>query len=123
MAVVYYPKNSIMYKRDTISSSYEQVVLSTQPNTILYFGSSSNLEEISGSFLAITASCALTSSYLIGSIESSSFASNTISSSWATSSSYSSVSISSSYSSTASYVSNINSLPSKSFIIAMSISL
>ena len=65
MAVVYYPKQTIILKRDTISSSYEQVVLNTQPNTILYFGSNS-LEEISGSTIYITSSHALTASYMVG---------------------------------------------------------
>ena len=49
MAIVYYPSSSFMFRRDTISSSFEQVVLSTQPNTILYFGSGSELNELSAS--------------------------------------------------------------------------
>ncbi len=90
MAVVYYPKQSILLKRDTVSASYEQVVLTTQPNTILYFGSNS-LEGFSASVMYITASNALTASLVVGT---SSYALNSNTSSWANdsvSSSYSNI--------------------------------
>lgn len=116
MAVVYYPKQSVVLKRDTISASFEQVVLNTTPNTILYFGSGS-LSEISGSTIYITSSHSLTSSFFQGSIQSSSYSlsasyapisqtyqTNTISSSFASSSISSSYSLNSL---TSSYVSPI----------------
>lgn len=51
-----------MFRRDTVSASYEQVVLSSYPNTILYFGSGSELDVISASVFYMTASYALTAS-------------------------------------------------------------
>jgi hypothetical protein len=103
MALVYYPKQTLILKRDTVSASFEQIVLSTSPNTILYFGSNS-LSEISASSFEITTSWA-------NNVVSSSYA---ISASWAPpissdnsiysiSSSFASSSISSSYARTASY--------------------
>ena len=65
MAIVYYPKQSVILKRDTVSASYEQIVLNTTPNTILYFGSQS-LESFSGSLIEVTASYALSASYAPG---------------------------------------------------------
>lgn len=102
MSVVYYPKSSIILKRDTISASYEQIVLSTQPNTILYFGTGSDMSYISASTIYITASNALTASYMIGTITSASYVDSAVSSSYSLSSSYSPVqpSYSSSVSST-----------------------
>jgi hypothetical protein len=94
MAVVYYPTHTVLYKRNTISASFEQVVLNTQPNTILYFGTGSDPNEISGSVIyitsshALTASLCLTSSFLTGFIESASYSLNSLSSSWARSASW-----------------------------------
>lgn len=77
MAVVYYPKNSIIVRRDTISSSFEELVLSTHPNVVLYFNTASGIEPISLSmFVDITCSYALTAS----------FAKSSVSSSWASAS-------------------------------------
>jgi len=101
MAVVYYPKQSIVLKRNTISASFEQVVLNTTPNTILYFGSGS-ISEISGSTIYITSSHAHTASYLLGFIESASFSILALSASYAPVS----PSVSASYALSASYVLN-----------------
>jgi hypothetical protein len=125
MAVVYYPKQSIILKRDTVSSSFEQVVLSTSPNTILYFGSNS-LSEISASSFQITSSHALTASFLDGFVESASFASFALSASWApglgiessTSSSWASSSLSASYATLA--LNSINGSVSASYALSAS---
>lgn len=127
MAVVYYPKQSVLFKRDTVSASFEQVVLNTTPNTIFYFGSSS-ISEISGSTIYITASNALTASFISGFIESASFASFALSSSWAPSSqtvssissSWASSSVSSSYATTALNV--LNGVNSASYALSASYS-
>jgi hypothetical protein len=66
MAVVYYPKDSVILKRDTNSSSFEQIVLNSQPNTILYFGTDSELSAFSASTVFITSSCSVSSSYVEG---------------------------------------------------------
>ena len=60
MAVIYYPKNQLMYIRDTVTSSsnYESVYLNTQPNTIIYFDTSSMMQGINASLIPITASWA-----------------------------------------------------------------
>jgi hypothetical protein len=65
MSLVYYPKSSLIMRRDTISASYEQIILSTSPNTILYFASNS-INEISSSLFYITCSSALSASYAPG---------------------------------------------------------
>lgn len=89
MAVVYYPKSQFLYKRDTISASYETVVLAVSPNTILYFDTASSVSSASAMDVAITSSWALYS-------ETSSFALNANAGS-SISSSWSSASLSSSY--------------------------
>lgn len=65
MAIVYYPKADVILKRDTISASYEQVVLSNNPNTILFFDSASNLSVLSSSIFYLTSSWAVTASYAL----------------------------------------------------------
>jgi hypothetical protein len=65
MAIIYYPKNSLIYRKDTVSASYEQIVLSTYPNSIIYFGNYSELEQITASNWAITSSWSDTSSYSV----------------------------------------------------------
>lgn len=59
MAVVYYPISSSMYVRNTISASYQQLVLSVLPNTVLYFDTGSGINAISASVIYLTASYAL----------------------------------------------------------------
>lgn len=118
MAVIYYPKNQLMYIRDTTSASYESVYLNVQPNTIIYFDTSSYMQSIDASTIPITASWAMTASVtqIFGVVVSASWASQSLSSSFATTSSYllnyvptvssswSSQSLSSSYANSASYV-------------------
>jgi hypothetical protein len=81
-----------VYRRDTTTASYEQVVLSTHPNTILYFGVDSSLNEFSASTIYITSSHAvysLSASYAPGNPSiSASYANNSTTSSYALSSSY-----------------------------------
>ena len=64
MAVIYYPKNQLLYIRDTVvsASNYESVVLACSPNTVLYFDTSSAVTAASAMNLAVTASWALTAS-------------------------------------------------------------
>lgn len=38
MASIFYPKSNVIVKRDTISASYEEVVITDNPQTILWFG-------------------------------------------------------------------------------------
>lgn len=61
--IVYYPRNQLMFVRDTISASYEQVALSVNPNTVLYMDSGSGLNAISNSYLFLTASRSDTASW------------------------------------------------------------
>jgi hypothetical protein len=99
-----------MYRRDTVSASYEQVVLSSYPNTILYFGSGSELEALSASTFYITTSHAIfaeTASYMQGFIDSASYSSYAVTASYALNGGTGgSASISSSYSLTSSYALN-----------------
>lgn len=63
MAIVYYPKDSIILRRDTISASYEQLELDLIPNAIFYFGP--NLTALTNSLLQVTSSWSNSSSYAI----------------------------------------------------------
>lgn len=105
MAVIYYPKSQFMYRKDTISASYETLVLAVNPSTILYFDTGSNLNAISASEVAMTASWAVSASWAPGG--SSVSASYATSASWApgsgtsTSASWASQSLSSSITTTA----------------------
>lgn len=74
MAVIYYPKDQIMYRRDTNSASYESVVLTINPNTILYFDSGSGLNAISASEVPVTSSWAISASYAFNSLSTASVA-------------------------------------------------
>jgi hypothetical protein len=92
MAVIYYPKNSLLYIRDTVTSAsnYESVVLSIQPNTVLYFDTSS-VSALTPTQVPWTASWALTASIALnagGTSASSSWASSSISASYAITASY-----------------------------------
>jgi hypothetical protein len=110
MAIVYYPKESIVMRRDTVSSSYEQLYLSLTPNTILYFGTSSTLDTITAAAFEMTASWAVSASYAYGSISSASWADIAGSASYAATASYAmnggGSGVSASYATTASYALN-----------------
>lgn len=95
MAVIYYPKNQLMYIRDTTvsASNFESIVLNVAPNTVLYFDTQSLIQTVNATQIPITASWALTASI-------STIFATTVSASWA------SASISASYSGTASYAIN-----------------
>jgi hypothetical protein len=61
MALVYYPKGSVLYVRDTQNTNglYEQLALNCSPDMVLYFDTSSVVNALSSSLLVIT----LSSSY------------------------------------------------------------
>jgi hypothetical protein len=92
MAVIYYPKNQLLYVRDTTSSAsnYESVVLAVSPNTVLYFDTSSAVTAESAMNLAVTASWALTASIsqVLNVVSSASWASSSVSSSYVPTSNY-----------------------------------
>jgi hypothetical protein len=124
MAVIYYPLNSLIARRNTISSSFEEIILSTTPNTIIYFNTSSNIEQISLSmFNDITCSYSQTASFAKSTV-SASWASQSLSSSF--SSSYaqtSSFSITSSFAVTASFALGAGGLTSSYYSYTTSIQL
>lgn len=95
MAVIYYPKNELIYIRDTTTSgsNYESVYLNVQPNTIIYFDTSSMMQGVNASLIPITASWAMTASV-------SQIFATTVTASWATQS------LSSSFSTTSSFALN-----------------
>lgn len=65
MAIIYYPKSQIMFRKDSASASYETLALAVSPNTILYFDpTGSGLSAMSASILEITSSWAYTASCL-----------------------------------------------------------
>jgi hypothetical protein len=68
MAIVYYPKNSIIYRRDTQNTNglYEELVLNCSPDVVLYFDTSSATSVLSASVLivGVSSSYAYTSSYV-----------------------------------------------------------
>ena len=67
MAIIYYPKSQIMFRKDSASASYETLALAVSPNTILYFDpTGSGLSAVSASILEITSSWAYSASYLAG---------------------------------------------------------
>jgi hypothetical protein len=99
MAIVYYPKNQLLYARDTTDQQAEAIVLSSTPNVVLYFGTASVPTSASALDLPITASWARSASI--------SNTYNTFTSGgWATQSLSSSYSLSGSYVITASYATN-----------------
>jgi hypothetical protein len=95
MAILYYPKNQIIARRDGSNPSVEQLILSMAPNMVFYFDTGSNANIASASFLFITASWAQTASV-----------STVLTLTAVTSASFASQSLSSSYSSTASFAQN-----------------
>ena len=56
MAIIYYPKSSIITRRDTVSASFEETLLNVYPSNIFFFDSSSNLSVLSSSVFSITSS-------------------------------------------------------------------
>jgi hypothetical protein len=56
MAIVYFSKDRILFRKDTEDGLYEQVAVATAPDTILFFGSGSDHHEISASTIFITSS-------------------------------------------------------------------
>lgn len=109
MAVIYYPKNQLVYVRDqqVSSSNYESILLQCNPNVVFYFDTSSYMQAVNASQLPITASWAMTASvsniYLL---TSSSFASSSYTASYLTAGVTSSNANTSSYTITASYALN-----------------
>ena len=62
MAVIYYPQNSVLLQRNTVSGSQVVQVINCLPsNTIFYFDTSASLQ--SGSIQIDTASYAYTASF------------------------------------------------------------
>jgi hypothetical protein len=109
MAVIYYPKNQLVYIRDqTVSASnYESILLNVSPNTVLYFDTQSLMQSVNALLIPITASWALTASLsTVILVTSSSFASSSFTASYLTSGASASYSNSSSYAVSASYAVN-----------------
>ena len=109
-----------MYIRDstTSGSNYESVYLNVQPNTIIYFDTSSMMQGVDASIIPITASWALTASVTQLFVSSSysqyadtasiaSTASFALNANSSPSSSWASQSLSSSFATTASYVAGV----------------
>jgi len=82
MALLYYPKSSILARVDASNPLYEELILATSPNMVFYFDTSSVINAASGSMLFITSSWALTASVTIL------FASNSFSASYANTASF-----------------------------------
>lgn len=70
MAIIYYPKGQKMYQKDTVSGSYENLVLSVNPNTVLYFDTASGINAISASTIMVTSSWAVSASWVGGNLAS-----------------------------------------------------
>ncbi len=92
-----------MYIRDTVTSAsnFESVFLNVQPNTIIYFDTSSMMQGVNASLIPITASWAMTASVsnTLISIATASWASQSFSSSYTTTASFAN---------TASYIATTN---------------
>jgi len=90
MAIIYYPNSSFILQRTTSGSVYTEIVTSTVPNSIFFFDSASQLAAISASTMYVTSSWAISASWAPGggSSASSSWASSSISSSYAQTASY-----------------------------------
>ena len=67
MANIYYPQNTRIIHRNTISSSYCEEVLDILPNVVFFFNSESELNWISSSVFSLTSSQALISNQSISS--------------------------------------------------------
>jgi hypothetical protein len=105
MAVVYYPNDQLLYSKDTAQGNYQNLVLASSPNVVLYFGTASTVSSASAMDLTITCSWARTASLVFSSSFSTtaSYSLNgggggsSVSASWASSSVSSSYSLSASY--------------------------
>lgn len=62
MAILYYPKGSVIARVNAWNPNYEQTVIGVNPNTVFYFDTGSGINAASASMLAITSSWALTAS-------------------------------------------------------------
>jgi hypothetical protein len=137
MAVVYYPKDQLLYSKDTSQGNYEALVLSSTPNVVLYFGTASVPTSASALDLPITCSWARSASISLTyvTVISASWATQSLSSSYSlnadsasyllnyqptVSASYASQSMSSSYSISASYVAGAGTLLPYTLITASS---
>ena len=107
MAIITYPKDNLVFQRDTSNNpTYAELVITDSPNTILFFGSGSSPTVISASEIAITSSWAISASWAPGgATETASYALEAL---HAESASYApgSPSVSASYAETASYAEN-----------------
>lgn len=74
MAVVYYPKDQLLYSKDTSQGNYEALVLASSPNVVLYFGTASTATSASALDLPITCSWARSASVSLTYIDSASYA-------------------------------------------------
>ena len=83
MAVVYYPKDQLLYSKDTSQGNYEALVLASSPNVVLYFGTASTATSASALDLPITCSWARSASVslVFETIASASWASQSLSAS------------------------------------------
>jgi len=80
MAIIYFPKNASIIRRDTVSGSMVVESIGVSPNSIFFFDTASHLEAISSSVTdCISASYSKTASYFVGTA---SFATNGISASY-----------------------------------------
>jgi len=82
MALLYFPKDSNLGLRNAWDPSYQELIISCNPNMVLYFDTGSTINAASSSMLYITSSWALTSSVTIL------YASNSLSASYADTSSF-----------------------------------
>ncbi len=67
MAIIYYPTSTAVFARSSSNGLYQEQVLSINPDTIIYFDTSSNISGISSSLLQITSSLSISSSYSVSS--------------------------------------------------------
>lgn len=58
MANIYFPTSSLILQRNTISSSYIETVINVLPNVVFFFDTGSQLQSMSQSVFALTASWA-----------------------------------------------------------------
>lgn len=108
MAVVYYPKDQLLYSKDTSQGNYEALVLASSPNVVLYFGTASVPTSASALDMPITCSWARSASVSFTYI-------TTTSASVSDTASYVLNAVSSSYASTSSFAINANASPSSSW--------
>jgi len=72
MAIIYFPKNASIIRRDTVSGSMVVETIGVSPNSIFFFDTASHLEAISSSVTdCISSSYSITASYASNGISSS----------------------------------------------------